>query len=238
MFDYSTYFVLQTDALHPDSTYEATLEAALAGGVSIVQIREKNASTRTFLNLATAAQKHCKRYQVPLIINDRVDIALAISADGVHIGQDDMPIAMARLILGKDKVIGVSCNTVAEAQAAVAAGADYLGAFSLCRFVRRTGRLILPGIGPCFETNSKIDAKSTIGPRGVAAILEAVSSDIPTVVIGFWTSPLPSKCLIQLVRWYQFEQYTASPLWLRGYLGQENLRSSCRVGDSSFRFAS
>lgn len=165
--DYSLYLVLQTDALYPGSSFEDTLTHALQGGVTVVQLREKTASTSCFLELARSAKTICAAANVPLIINDRLDVALAVDADGLHVGQDDMPIAVARELFGSTKIIGVSCNTPEEAKQAVKAGADYLG------------------IGPCYETNSKKDAKNSIGPRGAASILEAISdSAVPTVVIG------------------------------------------------------
>lgn len=164
--DYSCYFVIQTDALAPNATFEDTLEQALKGGVGIVQLREKKASTREFLRLAQIAKALCDQYNVPFVVNDRLDIALAVGA-GLHIGQDDLPLSEARKLLGQDALIGVSATSPDEAKEAVAGGANYLG------------------IGPCFHTLSKSDLKTTIGPRGCAKILEAIhESSIPTVVIG------------------------------------------------------
>ena len=125
--DYSLYLVLQTDALYPGSGFEQTLKSALQGGVTVVQLREKTASTRQFLELAALAKDICTAASVPLIINDRLDIALAVDADGLHCGQSDMPLAQARKLLGQQKIIGISCNTPEEATEAVKGGADYLG---------------------------------------------------------------------------------------------------------------
>jgi hypothetical protein len=110
------------------------------------------------------------QFHVPLLINDRLDIALAVKAAGVHIGQDDMPCTLARQLLGPDAIIGVSVNTAEEAAKAIADGADYVG------------------IGPCYETISKADAKGTLGPRGVARVLDTLGDpsrpSIKSVTIG------------------------------------------------------
>ena len=124
--DYTCYLV--TD--HKDKTNEEILniiEEALKGGTSIVQIREKTASTKDFYELALKVKEITHKYDVPLLINDRLDIAIAIDADGVHIGQDDMPAQKAREILGEEKIIGVSASTIEEAKKAEADGADYIG---------------------------------------------------------------------------------------------------------------
>ncbi len=103
------------------------LEDALLGGVTMVQIREKSLSEDTFLQEAMAAKTLCHRYGVPLIINDRADVALKIGADGVHVGLEDMPVAEIRRQAPKDFIIGATAKTVAQARAAESAGADYLG---------------------------------------------------------------------------------------------------------------
>lgn len=124
--DYSLYLVTDRDLLG-NKDLAATVDEAIKGGVTLVQIREKNLPTLEFLNLVFSLKDVTGRHHVPFIINDRVDIALAADADGVHIGQEDMPLAVARKLLGPGKLIGVSVATLKEALAAEAEGADYLG---------------------------------------------------------------------------------------------------------------
>lgn len=103
------------------------VEQALQGGVTFLQLREKEASTREYLALAEKVHCLTKRYGVPLLIDDRVDVAMAIDAEGVHLGQSDLPVSVARKMLGPDKIIGATAKTVAQAKEAFEMGADYLG---------------------------------------------------------------------------------------------------------------
>ena len=103
------------------------VELALSGGATIMQLREKNKSTREYIELAEKVHNITKKYGVPLIIDDRVDVALAIGAEGVHVGQSDMPVSMARKLMGDDKIVGATTKTVPQAQTAYKEGADYLG---------------------------------------------------------------------------------------------------------------
>ena len=135
----------------------------MKGGTSIVQIREKTASTKDFYELALKVKEITHKYDVPLLINDRLDIAIAIDADGVHIGQEDMPAQKAREILGEEKIIGVSASTIEEAKKAEADGADYIGT------------------GAVFPTATKDDAPS-ITKDDLNEITSSIS--IPTVAIG------------------------------------------------------
>lgn len=146
-----------------DRTLLNQIEDALKGGVTIVQLREKDLSPEEFFEEAKEAAKLCHKYGVKLIINDNVDIALRSGADGVHVGQSDMPAAKAREILGDDFIIGTSARTVEAALEAQRQGADYLG------------------VGACFDTSTKNDAK-TIGVETLKSISDAV--DIPIVGIG------------------------------------------------------
>ena len=160
--DYSVYLV--TD--HRDKTDEEFLniiEEAIKGGTSIVQLREKTASTKDFYKLALKVKEITSKYDVPLLINDRIDIALAIDSDGVHIGQDDMPADIAREIIGDDKILGVSASTVEEAKKAQMDGADYIGS------------------GAVFPTSTKDDADSVSKPQ-LKEIVDSI--DIPVVAIG------------------------------------------------------
>ena len=124
--DYSIYLVTDEACLQGISLLEA-VEQALQGGVTVVQYRAKNVEGRKMYQEALALKQLCDAYGVPLIINDRLDIAMAVKAAGVHVGQDDFPCAVARQLLGEDYVIGVSSHNPQEALQAVADGADYLG---------------------------------------------------------------------------------------------------------------
>ena len=126
MTDYTLYLCTDRD-LMSTPTLEEAVEAAIRGGVTIVQLREKNCSSREFYDTAVSIKAICDRHQVPLIINDRLDIALAVDAAGVHVGQSDLPADKARAILGPDRIIGVSTATPEEALKAKADGADYIG---------------------------------------------------------------------------------------------------------------
>ena len=160
--DYSLY--LCTDStLMSCKTVEESVEKAVIGGCTVVQLREKNCSSREFYELALRVKKITDSYKIPLIINDRLDICLAADADGVHLGQQDLPCAEARKILGKDKIIGVSAALPEEAAAAEAAGADYLG------------------VGAVFPTSTKTNTRPVTADT-IRAIRAAVS--IPFVVIG------------------------------------------------------
>ena len=140
------------------------MEEAIAGGVTMLQIREKNACTREFFEMACIARNITKARRIPLVINDRLDVALAVEADGLHIGQSDLPLQAARKIAGGKLFIGVSAGTVEDALAAEKDGADYLG------------------VGAVFPTGSKDDAGSAIGLEGLARICAAVK--IPVAGIG------------------------------------------------------
>ena len=139
------------------------VEEALKGGVTFVQLREKDLDEERFLEEAREIKELCGRYQVPFVINDNVDIAQAVDADGVHVGQSDMEAGDVRRKLGPDKIIGVSAQTVEQALRAQEHGADYLG------------------VGAVFPTGSKADAVE-VSHETVKEICEAV--DIPVIAIG------------------------------------------------------
>ena len=125
-FDTSLYFITDSTTYEEDE-FLRRVEAALQGGVTILQIREKNKGTRAYIDLAEKVHALTRRYGVPLIIDDRVDIALAVDAEGVHLGAEDMTVAAARKILGEEKIIGATAKTVPWAMDEAAQGADYLG---------------------------------------------------------------------------------------------------------------
>jgi len=125
-FDPRLYFI--TDSTnYSEEEFLFRVEQALQGGVTLLQLREKNKTTREYVSLAEKVHDLTKKYAVPLIIDDRVDVALAVDAEGVHLGAEDMTIAQARKILGADRIIGATAKTVPWAQDVYAQGADYLG---------------------------------------------------------------------------------------------------------------
>ena len=124
--DMTLYFITDSTGLDEQEFLRIT-ECALEGGATIVQIREKNKTTREYISFAEKVHKLTQKYNVPLIIDDRVDVALAVGAEGVHLGQTDMPIDLARRLLGDDIIIGATTKTVEQALKAQSQGADYLG---------------------------------------------------------------------------------------------------------------
>ncbi|MGL4670166.1 MAG: thiamine phosphate synthase [Methanobacteriaceae archaeon] len=169
--NYSLYLVTNSDSL-TDNKYDnlnLIVKEAIKGGVSLVQLREKNASTKEFYKIAKSLKDICEKESInrsnsiPLIINDRIDILLAINGAGLHIGQDDMPVKVARKLIGDNKLLGVSTSTVEEAQLAEENGADYIG------------------VGAVFPTTTKDNAE-LISYKKLKEIVESVN--IPVVAIG------------------------------------------------------
>lgn len=160
--DYSIYLVTDDGCLQGRALLDCVREA-LEGGVTLVQYRAKTASSAEMYSEALQLKALCDSFNVPLIINDRLDIAMAVGAAGVHLGQDDLPCAAARKLLGEDYIIGVSAHNPAEAKAALQSGADYLGC------------------GAVFGTATKADVQK-LGTDGLAAICR--EKGLPVVGIG------------------------------------------------------
>jgi len=161
--DYALYLVTDRKLARGRSTLEV-VRAAVRGGVSCVQLREKQCSIRTFIQEALSIRDFLKPSGVPLIINDRLDVALAVGADGVHLGQTDMPLEMARSIVKDALCIGISAESLEDARAAERGGADYIG------------------VSPIFETATKADTAPALGLEGLRQIRAAVN--VPLVAIG------------------------------------------------------
>ncbi|MBQ8514796.1 MAG: thiamine phosphate synthase [Ruminococcus sp.] len=125
-FDTTLYFITDSTG-YSEEEFLRRVEAACKGGVTLVQLREKDRTTREYLALAEKVHEITQRYGIPLIIDDRVDVALCVHAEGVHVGQSDMPVSMARKLMGEEKIIGATAKTVAQAIEAYEQGADYLG---------------------------------------------------------------------------------------------------------------
>lgn len=162
-FELDLYLVTDRD-LSLDRPLRDIVEKAVKGGVTMVQLREKSASTREFIQEALEIKPLLRQYNIPLIINDRVDIALAIDADGVHLGQSDMHWKMARQLLGPDKIIGLSIEKAEQLEEANEADIDYIG------------------ISPVFTTPTKKELENELGLKGTSEI--ARNSNHPSVAIG------------------------------------------------------
>ena len=139
-----TLYLVTDSTYHTEETFYKTIEEACQGDVTLVQLREKNLADSSILAEAREISALCKQYRVPFILNDNVALAAQCGADGVHLGQEDMDPAEARRILGPDAIIGVSAHNVAEAKAAVAAGADYLGCGAMFATTTKTNVTALP----------------------------------------------------------------------------------------------
>lgn len=160
--DYSVYLVTDRDLMSTE-TIEEAIEQAIAGGTTLIQLREKECSSLDFYNTAVKVKEICDKNKVPLLINDRLDIALAVDADGVHVGQSDLPASVVRKIIGEDKIIGVSAGNLKDAVKAERDGADYIG------------------VGAMYATGTKKDAK----PTSLETLKEIRKNvNIPIVVIG------------------------------------------------------
>ncbi len=125
-FDSSLYFITDSSGFTEDE-FLKRVELALKGGVTLLQLREKDKTTREYITLAEKVHNLTQMYKVPLIIDDRVDVALAVNAEGVHVGQSDMPVSLARKLMGENKILGATTKTVEQAKEAFEQGADYLG---------------------------------------------------------------------------------------------------------------
>ena len=161
-FDSSMYFITDSSN-YSEEEFLHRVEQALVGGVTLLQLREKDKTTREYISLAEKVHILTKKYNVPLIIDDRVDIALSVGAEGVHLGQSDMPISTARKILGDDFIIGATTKTVPQALEAYEQGADYLG------------------VGAIYPTSTKVKTVLT-STETLDAICKAVP--IPVNAIG------------------------------------------------------
>lgn len=161
-FNSELYFITDSTPYELDE-FLWRVEDALKGGVTLMQLREKNRTTKEYIELASKVHKICRKYNVPLIIDDRVDVMLAVDCEGVHLGAEDMPLAMARRIIGPDKILGATAKKVDVAKAAYEAGADYLG------------------VGAIYPTTTKVKTIIT-STETLDAICQAVP--IPVNAIG------------------------------------------------------
>lgn len=156
--------VLTDTELQSRYSHAELAEMAIAGGADVIQYRQKQGSTRELIETARQLQAICRRRGARLIVNDRLDVAIAAEADGVHLGQDDFPLDLARQVLGADKIIGGSASSLAEARLCAAAGVDYIG------------------LGPVYATTSKADASPASGLGLVRQVADELG--LPVIAIG------------------------------------------------------
>ena len=193
-FDTSLYFI--TDSTnYAEEEFLYRVERALMGGVTLLQLREKNKTTREYITLAEKVHALTKKYAVPLIIDDRVDVALAVDAEGVHLGAEDMTVAQARKILGEDKIIGATAKTVPWAQDVYRQGADYLGVGAIyptttkvktvltsvdtLRDICKAVPIPVNAIGGLNKNN--IDVLSGVPIAGICAVSAIMKADDPKI---------------------------------------------------------
>ena len=163
MRDFKLY-VITDERFHPGRSLTDVIEEAIIGGANIIQLRDKTSSKLEVLEKARALRWLTKEYDVPFIVNDHIDVAIAVDADGVHLGQDDLPLEEARKILGPEKIIGISTHSIDQAKAAENGGADYIG------------------VGPVFPTGTKADVVDPVTTQYVKEAVEQIN--IPFVAIG------------------------------------------------------
>ncbi|MFN7251196.1 MAG: thiamine phosphate synthase [Anaerobacillus sp.] len=163
MRDFKLY-AITGEEFHKGRELVQVMEEAIIGGVDIIQLRDKNSSKKEVLEKAKLLKGLTEKYNIPLIINDHIDVALAVDADGIHIGQDDLPLLEARKILGGNKIIGISTHKIEEAREAEVNGADYIG------------------VGPIFPTKSKVDVVDPVTTKYIEEVVKEIK--IPFVAIG------------------------------------------------------
>lgn len=163
MIDFRLY-AITGEEFHKGRDLIQVMEEAILGGVDIIQLRDKYSSKKEVLKKAKLLKELTQKYDIPLIINDHIDVALAVNADGIHIGQDDLPLEEARKIIGKNKIIGISTHEIEEAREAQKNGADYIG------------------VGPIFPTKSKVDVVDPVTTKYIEEVVKEIT--IPFVAIG------------------------------------------------------
>lgn len=168
-------YVITDPKLSRGRSHLEVARAAIRGGATVIQLRDKEATTRELVETGQRLRALTREMDVTFIVNDRVDVALAVEADGVHLGVDDMPVPIARRLMGPEAIIGFSPETVEQARQAEADGADYLG------------------VGAVFGTGTKPDAGPPIGLEGLREMVQAVS--IPVVAIGGITADNAARCI-------------------------------------------
>lgn len=200
--DMRLYFI--TDSTnYTEAEFLMRVEAALQGGVTLLQLREKNRTTREYIALAQKVHDIALRYHVPLIIDDRVDVALAVDAEGVHVGAEDMPVAMARKLMGTDKIVGATAKTVPWALDVYAQGADYLG------------------VGAIFPTTTKVKTVLTSTDtlrdicHAVPIPVNAIGGLNPSNIDVLAGIPIAGICVVSAIMKAADPKQAAEALWDR-----------------------
>jgi thiamine-phosphate pyrophosphorylase len=160
------FHVITDTSMQDRFSHEELAERAIAGGADTIQFRQKTGTTRDLIEIASRMVAVCRRAGIPLIVNDRVDVAVAAEADGVHVGQEDLPVALARRMIGEGRTVGATAKTPEAIRLAAEDGADYFG------------------YGPVFATGSKGDAGEVKGLDGVREIIRAMDADLPIPLIA------------------------------------------------------
>ena len=199
IFDTTLYFITDSTGLKEEE-FLRRVESALQGGVTLLQLREKGKTTREYLDLAQKVHALTARYRVPLIIDDRVDVAMAVDAEGVHLGQSDMPVALARKLMGDNKIIGATTKTVAQAKEAYQQGADYLG------------------VGAMYPTTTKVQtvltSKETLDAicRGVPIPVNAIGGLNQENMQALKGIPIAGICVVSAIMKAQNPQQAAEEM--------------------------
>lgn len=196
MDDFKLYLVTDSDILKGRDFYKC-IEEALKGGVTMLQLREKEACGKEFLEKAIKLRELTRQYNVKFIINDRIDIALLVDADGVHVGQSDIPCKAVRKLIGENKILGVSASTIEEATSAKEDGADYLG------------------VGAMFTTNTKVDAKNVTLDK-----LKEIKKQVQLPIVAIGGLNLEN---IKLLKEFNIQGYAV----ISAILGVEDIKLEC-----------
>ena len=198
-FDTTLYFITDSTGLE-ENVFLYKVEQALSGGVTIIQLREKNKSTREYMHLAEKVHEISAKYGVPLIIDDRIDIAMAVNAEGVHLGQSDMPVNTARKIVGDSMIIGATTKTVEQALEAVKNGADYLGVGAIYPTTTKV-KTVLTSVDTlkdiCQAVNVPVNAIGGLN-KDNCHVLENTGISGICVVSAIMKSPNPTKSANEL----------------------------------------
>lgn len=197
--DTTLYFITDSNGFG-EAEFLNRLEAALKGGATLVQLREKNRTTREYVDIAEKAHRLTEKYNVPLLIDDRVDVALAVGAEGVHLGQTDMPICVARRLMGENAIIGATTKTVEQALEAQEQGADYLGVGAIYPTTTKVVTVLTPIEtlkDICDSVNIPVNAIGGLNKDNIN-IFKGIGISGICVVSAVMKAPDPQKAAIEL----------------------------------------
>ena len=199
-FDSSMYFITDSSN-YSEEEFLRRVEQALMGGVTLLQLREKERTTLEYIDLAEKIHKLTQKYNVPLIIDDRVDVALAVDAEGVHVGQSDMPVNLARKLMGKDKIVGATAKTVSRAKEAYEQGADYLGVGAIYPTTTKV-KTVITSVNTlrdiCKSVPIPVNAIGGLNKDNIA-VLKGIPIAGICVVSAIMKSQNPQKATVELI---------------------------------------